>query len=319
MLTLRQQSRPLIPGSLPEGLRTSPFAPVDDRTAYNEVMDAVIASCEKVGREYNLEDLDRLPSELRNVLRVQINMAARIRRPITEGSRCRYCFHGRCICRLLPRPRGMRHRLWLWIHHADLLRSSNSGKLLAITCPDAHLAVAGYPETEAELMSLLAERRPTTCIVFPAENSRSTAEYAAFLRESAGAEASAREDQLINAVLDIVVIDGTWATVKSIVRRLPSELNFVRVNLSCQPSLFSSRTQGSLRESKGFTSTLEACAALLDELGESPSVSAALRDSFKLNDDTVMVAKRGLEKQAYGSWLSSDVSVIERLGGYVDA
>ncbi|KAJ1619980.1 DTW domain-containing protein [Pavlovales sp. CCMP2436] len=319
MLTLRQQSRPLIP-ILDGRRRTSPFAPADGRTAYNEVMDAVIASCEAVRREYNVADLDQLPSEQRNVLRVKINMAARIRKPIFEGSRCRYCFHGRCICRLLPRPRGMRHRLWLWIHHTDLLRSSNSGKLLAITCPDARLAVAGCPETEAALMSLLAERRPTTCIVFPAENSRSTAEYAAFLRESSestGAGASAC-DGLLLPVLDIIVIDGTWATVKSIVRRVPSELNFVRVNLSCQPSMFSSRTQGSLRESKGFTSTLEACAALLDELGESPTVSAALRDSFKLNDDTVMVAKRGLEKQAYGSWLPNAVSVVER-GGYVDA
>jgi DTW domain-containing protein YfiP len=118
------------------------------------------------------------------------------------------------------------------------------------------------------------------------------------------------------------VIDGTWSTVKSMVRRIPEGCNFVRVNLRLVKSLFTSRTQGSQREARGFTSTLEACAALLDELGEPREVSETLRDSFKLNDDTALLCRRGLTFQPYGSWLKlpggETVPISERLGGYLD-
>jgi DTW domain-containing protein YfiP len=306
----------------------SPFTPTDGPSAYCAVIDSVVDVCIAASEQHRekdtLDSLEQLEAAGRSDVCTKLTLAGRIT-PLISGKRCRYCSHPRCICELLPRPRTLRHRLWVWMHHSDLFRASNSGKLLAATCPDARLAVAGLSETETELMHLVAECRPTTCVLYPAETSRMTAEYVEYL--AASCPASPHEGDSAGAgrplpLLDIIVIDGTWSTVKSMVRRLPPGLNFLRVNLSCAKSLFRARTQGPERESLGFTSTLEACAALLDELGEPAQVSAALRDSFKLNDDTVLLCKRGLSMQAYGSWLKQPngelVPIATRVGGYLD-
>lgn len=289
-------------------------------TAYRATIDAIRAEGLAALEQRGAADLELLPAAEREELRVKLNLGVRAAQ-LMQRSRCGYCFHPKCICELVSRPRALRHRLWVWIHHSDLFRASNSGKLLALSCPDARLAVAGLPATEAELLGLLAERRATTCVVYPAKDSRSTREYVEWLRAQPGAPGGATGGAGPPA-LDIVVIDGTWTQVKSTVRRLPAQLHFVRVNLACAPSLFSARHQGRERQELGFTSTLEACAALLDELGEERSVSAALRDSFKLNDDTVLLYKRGEAAQAYGSWArrrdGALVPLVLEMGGYLD-
>lgn len=290
----------------------SPFAPADDPSEYCVTIDTILRLCAAACEEHGSAD-DVEPS-LRNSVRVKHLLPTRLQ----NEKRCRYCGHtNRCICKLLGQPRLLRHRLWVWIHHGDLFRASNSGKLLAATCPGARLIVEGIPETEAALMELLARREPTTCVLYPCEGSRSTEEYLDYVQACEGASPGSQCPSL-----DIIVIDGTWSTVKSMVRRVPAGCNFVRVNLSLVKSLFTSRKQGGLREARGFTSTLEACAALLDELGEPRAVSETLRDSFKLNDDTSLLCRRGLSFQPYGSWLklpSGDtVSIAERLGGYLD-
>lgn len=290
----------------------SPFAPVDVQSEYCATVDMILQLCAASCDEQDLPS-DIEPS-LRNSLRVKRLLPTRLQ----NEQRCRYCGHtNRCICKLLGRPLVLRHRLWVWIHNGDLFRASNSGKLLAATCPGARLIVEGIPETETALMELLAKREPTTCILYPSQGSRSTEDYLEFVQS--------REHALPGGqcpILDIVVIDGTWSTVKSMVRRVPEGCNFVRVNLSLVKSLFTSRKQGSQRESRGFTSTLEACAALLDELGEPREVSETLRNSFKLNDDTSLLCRRGLTFQSYGSWLKlptgDTVPISERLGGYLD-
>ncbi|KAG8467438.1 hypothetical protein KFE25_000754 [Diacronema lutheri] len=338
-------------GRRPPSPACSPFVPAPEVSDYVTTIDAILRIALAAAADRDAVDIKSVPQHERNELLVKLTVGLRIA-PAFERARCRYCFHSRCICSLMARPRALRHRIWVWIHNADLFRASNSGKLVASTCPSARLAVAGIPSTEAALLQLLAQKRPTTCVLFPAKHARTTAEYVQWLASGAQngpcdetqCEAAPRRAMLPPAAdcraggamstcaraqsgvlpppLDIVVIDGTWTQVRGIVRRLPADLNFVRVNLGCTPSLFSARHQGLQREQLGFTSTLEACAALLDELGEPEAVSAALRESFMLNDDTVLLFKRGEQAQAYGSWLRRSDGVLVPLavdvGGYVD-
>ena len=74
------------------------------------------------------------------------------------------------------------HRLWLVLHSNELLKSSNTGKLLLLAHPDAHLLVAGLPSDDEQLERLL--RAPNTAVLYPAAD--------AVARAAAGAAGGGR-------------------------------------------------------------------------------------------------------------------------------
>lgn len=305
-----------------EDWRVSALAPAyEGAGAYRRDIDRLVEHCAAVqaalgARESADEAIRNLPrGGQRHEIAAALKAGARLRGLESDGS-CRYCFLSPCICAAIETVPALRHRVWLLLHHTEVFRRTNTGKLLALACPGARLAVAGVPALEAPLLELMAQARPTTVVLYPGPGCIGTAELLAALRTNArpvhgaasgAARARARASPPHGAVLpalDIVLLDATWTCAKSLVRRLPPDARFVRINTAAggARSLFATRHQGEARGEAGLVSTAEACAALLDELGEPHELGAALRDNFRLSEDTVLLQSRGMHRQRFGSW-----------------
>jgi len=179
---------------------------------------------------------------------------------------CLACGLSPCRCSAFaPLPlRG--HRLWLVLHSNELLKSSNTGKLLLLAHPDAHLLVAGLPSDDEQLERLL--RAPNTAVLYPAADALSPAQLRARRAADNG-----------GAPLDILLLDGTWSETRSLARRLPPETTTVALagDATSKPSRFSCVRRRSVeQEESGRTSTLEAYILLALELGEPTEACEAL-------------------------------------------
>lgn len=173
--------------------------------------------------------------------------------------RCAECLMraGDCLCEEIPKL-STRHRIVLILHHAELHRPSNTGRLAVRALENAELRVHGSRLHAPAGQGLLDDSSFDSLVLFPSENAITVEELIAQPRPRP---------------LRIIVPDGTWSQANRIARRVPEIRNLPRLMLPAgEPSLYVLRRN----QNPGRVCTLEAIAALLGVL-EGPSVERALR------------------------------------------
>jgi DTW domain-containing protein len=171
-----------------------------------------------------------------------------------------------CICGVL-RPLPSLHAVTVVAHPLELARSSSTHPLLVRGLRSADVAAWGSPETPdlravlARVASACAVSKRTPVFLFPAPQALSVAGLYGALSTAERA-----------AGLHIIVLDGTWANVRPMVRGLPSEAPCIVVRPGSPHALFGPiRTQ----PGPGRVSTLEAVACAFDEWRAAAAAAAA--------------------------------------------
>lgn len=212
---------------------------------------------------------DRLPAALRELAKAQARVA-RVRAH-AAGHKCPHCWLtlARCICASLERvARRPRVDVVVSMHYAEWLSGSNTGKLLPLVMPDSASLLLHPNDSEALQASLAAA--DGAALLWPGPSSRPAADARQWVAAHA---ADGRRPRLF-------VLDGTWAQVKAMARRFPAGVP--RLSISGQPSAFASRRASS--QAPARTSTVEAVAAALSELGEPEEVCRPLLAAMRLSD-----------------------------------
>ena len=151
--------------------------------------------------------------------RESVAVARRLRQRMDNFARnddCRRCWLQRahCVCDSTPAldarpspPLSGFGRLFVVMHHKEVLLAVDTAKLLLAAYPDrTHLIVGGLGGQPAEAAMRASLERGTAAVLFPSEDAVPAADVAA-----AG-----------GAPLDVVVLDGTWSQARKLYHRLPA-------------------------------------------------------------------------------------------------
>mmetsp|Transcript_11576 Transcript_11576/g.34467 ORF Transcript_11576/g.34467 Transcript_11576/m.34467 type:complete len:281 (+) Transcript_11576:157-999(+) len=138
-------------------------------------------------------------------------IASRLRKRLDAFARhpnCRRCWLQRahCVCGSCPPLSAAApvRRVYVVMHHKELLLAVDTAKLILAAFPDSHLVIGGlaHQPAEAEMMRSLAAGE--AYVLFPEDGAASPADVVD------------RE-----APFDLVVLDGTWEQASKLARRLP--------------------------------------------------------------------------------------------------
>lgn len=159
-----------------------------------------------------------------------------------------------CLCAVLPRVE-VRTELHVLRHVREEDKLSNSARVAALALPALRLHRYGQQGPRFDATPLLV---PGTALLYPWEEGAPEAEPAQVRR--------------------LVVVDGTWAQTRRMVRRIPGLLDLPRLRLPPDPPAPRRRLRRPTTP-EGL-STLEALAAAL-ELLEGPGPADALREAYE--------------------------------------
>lgn len=279
------------PSLQPEAMtRTRPML------CYQEEIDRLASPC--IAQRKAEVDMDTIPRDQRLEIRARVNFALKYETLLSNG--CTYCWMSNCMCHAVDRRLGCgAARIWVYFHFQELMRSSNSGKLICMSCVGARMCVQGIPESEDVFLRDIAANVNRTFVLFPAPGAEDAKNVLPKLDSGEIAAGPGSERPIV------VLLDGTWTNVKQLAKRLPQGVRYVRVAPGSK-SLFTSRSQGSQREDLGRVSTVEAFAALLRETsGGQSAVGDTLIELFKINDDTAQLQRGSFDSLPYGSWVKT--------------
>ena len=221
---------------------------------------------------------------------------ARRHAALVRANKCLRCWYSplKCICTEV-RPLAVPHEVIVLLHHKEYGRLSNTGKLIAASCPNSTVFIAGIPEHERLLREKLASSPHPAFVLFPAVGSISVPEL---LKRNPPAdsddasippqkrakvsEGQGAEDGQVRP-FTIVIVDGTWNQAKHVVRAVPNDIPRVHVDPTA-PSLFVLRTQ----TQPDRICTLEAFALLLREMGHDVGLPQTLLSYLKHHVDTAL-------------------------------
>ncbi len=154
-----------------------------------------------------------------------------------------------CMCNRIPK-REVDIEFWILTHERELLRKTNTGKLLSLMFENAsHIYIWDRVNPPAELISKLESDVYDVHLLFPSdeENEDKVTEFDSNMKKA------------------FILIDATWQEARKIVRKSPYLSKLKR--LSLQPDR---RSQFSLRRNQldGSLCTVECGVLLLDVVGE---------------------------------------------------
>jgi len=202
-----------------------------------------------------------------------------------------------------------RIRWWIWMHHKEELRSSNTGKLLMRFFPGSAKFIHGDPESVKELERRIHHSQnssDTRCVVlFPSEQSLEVSEFTDMFQNTGN------EDEIIN--WDIIVIDGTWRQAKKLNRDIPlgidgNPLPRLRINPKTL-SKFVCRKQ----TQKDRICTVEAAMLLLEELQIKDNLRVSVLEGLGILNHAYFYQGRGMDYLTDGKRPQFRVVKPERL------
>jgi DTW domain-containing protein YfiP len=178
--------------------------------------------------------------------------------------RCSECLMraGDCLCEEIPRIETAT-RVVLILHHSEIHRPSNTGRLVAKSLINSELRVHGSLYHTRAGEGLLDEDRYDSYVLFPSEDA---IELQTLLQTPP------------SKPLRVIVPDGTWSQANRIAKRIPELRGLKRLKLPVgDPSHYVLRRN----QAPGRVCTLEAIAGLLGEI-EGKGVEESLRGVLDL-------------------------------------
>eukprot|EP01120_Amphizonella_sp_Union-15-10_P003454 TRINITY_DN13875_c0_g1_i1.p1 TRINITY_DN13875_c0_g1~~TRINITY_DN13875_c0_g1_i1.p1 ORF type:complete len:321 (+),score=53.29 TRINITY_DN13875_c0_g1_i1:42-1004(+) len=216
----------------------------------------------------------------------------------TQKNFCGNCWLKKqiCICNGIQKF-STKNRLLLFLHYKEYMRSSNTGVLTVLGNPESStLYLSGKLEDEKALKDQIEKHPHDTFILFPEPKAITLSEFLE-LRKTRYEQSNLTVSP--DVPLNAIVLDGTWRQVKSLRKRLPDGIPFVKLSNS-QLSINTLRTQSTL----GRISTAEAIAELLKELGEDPNEIQKLERLLELRIHAVNYQCRRITREQWNSNLS---------------
>jgi len=189
-----------------------------------------------------------------------------------------------CLCGKVPTFTIEKCNLLVFVHYKEYLRSSNTGILAAVACPQVQLFVSGRQEDEKKLAELITDNIHDTFALFPDDKAITITEFCEqrklhYLKQQSGKDVCISDPkELIKKPVNVILLDATWRQAKGMRRRLPKEVPLVKLADNFQVSINTMRTQSTL----GRISTVEAIAELLKALGEKQSEIDRLLEGLRL-------------------------------------
>jgi len=217
--------------------------------------------------------------------------AARVKRKQAEmeaSSNCPTCWmpRPRCVCAAMPPLQfDTNVELIVYIHNLELYNAGDDAKILLRAAPErTSLYVYGREGDDKKLRAALCDGHASSLLLFPDEGAMSAAE--------------AKETHLCFAEnadgppLRIVVLDGTWKQVKTMLKHLTKNvlgdrLSLPHVKLSPETLSVYARTQ----TQPDRICTIEALALFLQNCGERQATVDALVQYVVLNNAALRSAK----------------------------
>jgi DTW domain-containing protein YfiP len=157
--------------------------------------------------------------------------AAQCRYVHEYGRNIAYCQHCWllpyfCICSNLSRFE-IRTKLIVHIHHFEWSKGTNSGSVLAASCPGTQMLMKGLPEHDAQLQQLVDDPSYTVAVLWPGEDAILPEE----LRRIANEKTEGR--------VAVVAVDATWGNARKMKTNYPA--NMLQVKLPAAMTLQDSK------------------------------------------------------------------------------
>jgi DTW domain-containing protein YfiP len=190
---------------------------------------------------------------------------------------CPRCFlHlDRCICDLIPRL-TLRTRLTLVIHHRELKRTTNTGRLAIESLVNSQMLVRGRPGENLDLSALITDEYRSV-LFFPADQATELTH-----------EFIAKDPRPIQ----LIVPDGNWRQASKVSIRHPELAALDCVKIST-PNFATEHLRA--EHLKEGMSTLEAIAAAL-EIIEGPASVKALRQLYDAKLQNTLIGRGQRQK-----------------------
>lgn len=202
--------------------------------------------------------------------------------------RCDTCQLGAdyCICQQLHSTQS-HCDLLLLIHRNELLKPSNSGRLIADTLPDnTHAFVWSRTEPNPELLQLLQDPQRQFLLVFPPQENDPREQINSIeTKEKIASEWQGKK-------ITLLLLDGTWKQARKMYGK-SDYLNQIPCLTLCEQDIKDSAGQYGLRQAHApsLSSTCEAAAIALNAIGEKTAGQQTLRNFTAFNQ--AYIACRG--------------------------
>jgi len=236
-----------------------------------------------------------------------------------------------CMCGKIAKV-NLSHKIYLIFHYSEILKASNTGKLLKLMDDKTEILIYGIEEYEDKIRKIFFDKdfiQNSVCL-FPSKDSIYATEYYRILKEKKygdlvkakidGIEESGKEfnkDSLdkveIESIKDInigfieksfedlkirdlnvFVIDGTWPQAISMMQIIPKEMVKLKIVAKAKNVYNSLR----YRYSEETCSTIEAVATLLSDLGESEENIKEIYNSLIMLVDINLERKKTPKEEA---------------------
>ena len=196
--------------------------------------------------------------------------------------RCRYCQVAQqyCICPYQPQTES-NLAVILLMSDAEILKPSNTGRLIADVVEETYTFQWSRTEPSAELLALLSDKQYFPVVIFPEE-------YVEVKQRVIGDVTSKATK---GKKLLLVFIDASWREARKIFRKSPY--------LDCLPVMSispSSLSEYQMRNSdnENHLSTAEVAHLVLEQAGE-PEAAKQLNDWFKVFRESYLLSKTRLK------------------------
>lgn len=233
-------------------------------------------------RTLDAELLAALPARARG----PVHLEAIVRRKEERfgGTRCPKCWFpvnqtgtNFCICpQMPPLQLSRRCRFLIYMHHRELYNCGDDAKILLCAAPrQTELFVFGRPGDAVRLREAIIASRAAV-LLFPDEAGLEAEAFAqSYLEQGPAGDSEMSE-------LAIVLLDGTWNSVKQLRRHFHREVAPGTPCVRLQPETPSVYARAQTRPDG--VSSVEALALLLAALGEAPHVCTALTEYVQRNN-----------------------------------
>jgi len=176
----------------------------------------------------------------------------------------------------------MKHRLWIYAHHDEVLLAADTSKLLLAAYPDTtRLVVGGLAELEKEMMDAVTSN-PHSFVLFPAIGASTFSTLAESTAKTSSSGPCNTTHNKADITWDIVVLDGTWKQARKLNTKVDTKV--ARVVLEDALKSTPAHTVRAHPNPVRRISTLEAVALLLKDMGHPKESFAPLLNYLRIAD-----------------------------------
>jgi len=182
-----------------------------------------------------------------------------------------------CIC-ALKKTAQTNSAFLLLMYDDEILKPSNTGRLIADLVPDTFAYIWSRTEPNAEMLALLQDPQWQPIVIFPAEYSQP---------ERVISESNKLHDKLSDKKPLFILLDGSWAQAKKMFRKSPYLDNLPVLSFSPE-NISRYLVRKAVKDNQ--LATAEVAALALDYIGESEN-SAQLALLFEVFKENYMLGK----------------------------